>query len=171
MLYLHRYTWNFIRPQLEKEYGFSNLELDSMYTLFNVTYTIGQIPGGVICDMFGPHLFLVAMIVLWSLSMPLLGLGKGVGSFGAARLAFGAAQAGCYPSLAKVSREWFPRSGRTTVQGWIASFFGRGGGALSSIILGTVLIGWFELTWRQSLVVMSLAGLVFAALFYLFLPQ
>jgi ACS family glucarate transporter-like MFS transporter len=167
-LYLHRYTWNFIRPKLEEEYGFSNLELDSLFTLFNVTYTIGQIPGGVICDMFGPHLFLVAIIVLWSLAMPLLGLGSGMGSFGAARLAFGAGQAGCYPSLAKVSREWFPRSGRTTIQGLIASFFGRGGGAMSSIILGTVLIGWLELTWRQGLVVMSLAGLVFAALFYLF---
>jgi MFS transporter, ACS family, glucarate transporter len=167
-LYLHRYTWNFIRPELEKEYGFSNLELDSLFTLFNVTYTLGQVPGGVVCDLFGPHLFLVVIIVLWSLAMPLLALGSGMGGFGAARLAFGAGQAGCYPSLAKVSREWFPRSNRTTVQGWIASFFGRGGGAMSSIILGTVLIGRFELTWRQGLVVMSLAGLVFAVLFYLF---
>ncbi len=36
---------------------------------------------------------------------------------------------------------------------------------MSSIILGTVLMGWFQLTWQSGLVVMAGFGILFAALF------
>ena len=69
ILYLHRYTWQFVRPELMKEYGFSNTEVDTLYTLFNVSYGLGQIPGGVVCDLFGPHLFLGIIIAAWSVAL------------------------------------------------------------------------------------------------------
>ena len=50
MLYLHRYTWVMVRPELKAEFGFSEQELGGLYTLFNVTYALGQIPGGIVCD-------------------------------------------------------------------------------------------------------------------------
>ena len=64
----------------------------------------------------------------------------------AVRLAFGAAQAGTYPALSNVTATWFPLKTRTIIQGWVATFFGRSGGAMSSILLGTILIGYFELS-------------------------
>jgi MFS transporter, ACS family, glucarate transporter len=167
-LYLHRYTWNFIRPELEKETNLSNIELDSIYTLFNVTYSIFQIPSGVVCDLFGPHLFLGIIIAAWSLVLPFFGLTTNPAGLGAFRLLFGAAQAGCYPSLSKVTRTWFPLRTRTTVQGLIASFFGRSGGAMSSIIMGTLLMGMLGLSWRAALIVIAGTGLGFAVLFWIF---
>jgi len=166
ILYLHRYTWVLIRSDIKNEFGLTNTQVDSLYTLFNVTYAMGQIPGGVICDLFGPHLFLGVIIAVWSLTLPMIGLGTSLNSLGLARLGFGAAQAGCYPSVAKVTREWFPAGRRTTLQALVASFFGRSGGAVSSIVLGTVLMGYFELGWRASLVVLSGVGVVFAVVFY-----
>lgn len=166
-LYLHRYTWNFIRPELQREYEFSNAQVDGIYTMFSISYGLGQIPGGVICDYFGPHTFLALIIVLWSLILPLFGLTGNMYGLGGMRFAFGAAQAGCYPSLAKVTRVWFPLKTRTIVQGLVASFFGRSGGAMSSIIMATVLMGMFGLSWRLALLVMGLAGLLFAAVFFL----
>ncbi len=165
ILYLHRYTWVLIRTDIKNEFNLTNTEVDSLYTLFNVTYALGQIPGGVICDLFGPHLFLGIIIAVWSVTLPMVGLGTSMNSLGLARLGFGAAQAGCYPSVAKVSREWFPAGRRTTLQALVASFFGRSGGAVSSIVLGTVLMGYFELSWRASLVVLSGVGIVFAVVF------
>lgn len=167
-LYLHRFTFGVIRPELEKEYGFSNTELDSIFALFNLTYAIGQIPGGVICDFFGPHIFLAIIIAVWSLVLPILGLTGSITGLSAARLTFGAAQAGCYPSLAKVTRVWFPTRTRTIIQGLIASFFGRSGGAMASIVLSSFLIGMCGLSWRFSLVLMAGCGLAFAVLFFLF---
>ena len=166
-LYLHRYTWNFIRPALEKETKLSNTELDGLYTLFNVTYSLFQIPSGVVCDLFGPHLFLAIIIALWSVVLPFFGLTTNPWGLGTFRLMFGAAQAGGYPSLSKVTRTWFPLRTRTTMQGLIASFFGRSGGAMSSIIMGTLLMGILGMSWRAALFVMAGAGLGFATLFYL----
>lgn len=168
ILYLHRYTFNLIRPQLEAEYGFSNKQLDSIFALFNVTYSLGQIPGGIVADLFGSHLFLGVIIAIWSLLLPAVGLGGSITGLSIARLGFGAAQAGCYPALAKVTRVWFPPDKRTIMQGLIASFFGRGGGAIAGVLMGTVLMGWCDLTWRASLWVMGLAGIAFAATFYRF---
>ncbi|MFN0055777.1 MAG: MFS transporter, partial [Planctomycetales bacterium] len=80
---------------------------------------------------------------------------------------FGLGQAGCYPNLNKVTKVWFPFSERTTVQGWVASFFGRMGGAVSFVLFGTVMLGMWQLPWRMALGCLTAAGLAYVALFWL----
>jgi len=167
-LYLHRYTWNIVRVALRDDYEFSNTTLGTLEACFNFTYTAGQIPSGILGDLFGSFLFLGIIILAWSLILPLFGLTGNVYGLGALRMFFGASQAGCYPNLAKVTRNWIPLSSRTTCQGFIASFFGRFGGAMSSIIMATLLMGTCGLSWRWALVVMSAAGVLFAIAFFLF---
>ena len=85
---------------------------------------------------------------------------------------FGAAQAGGYPSLSKVTRSWFPLRTRTTMQGLIASFFGRSGGAMSSIIMGTLLMGHHGSVLASRFVCDGgRRAWDFAILFYLVLPR
>lgn len=165
LLYLHRYTWNLIRPELQSEYGFSNTQLEAIGTSFYFTYGIGQVPSGIVADLFGPHVFLAVIILAWSLVIPIQAATGNVSALMAARLLFGAAQAGAYPALGQVTRTWFPLRSRTTVQGWVASFCGRGGGAMSSVLMGTLLMGWCGLSWRWSLVVMAAPGVLFALIF------
>jgi ACS family glucarate transporter-like MFS transporter len=165
LLYLHRYTWNLVRPELETEYNLSNTQLEALGSAFFFPYALGQIPGGILCDLFGPHIFLVVIIIAWSALLPLHGL---VGSFTgllAVRGGFGLFQAGCYPALSQVTRAWFPMRRRTQIQGWIASAFGRGGGAMASIIMGSFLMGYMELHWLTSLWILSAAGIIFALIF------
>ena len=164
-LYLHRYTWNVIGPYLAEDYGLSKTELGTIFTFFTPTYGIGQIPSGILCDFIGPHMFLGVIIVLWSLVMPLYGVAGGRTGLIAVRLAFGAAQAGTYPSLSKVTATWFPVKTRTIIQGWVATFFGRSGAAMSSIILGSLLIGYCQMSWQWGLVVMGGAGVLFGIVF------
>lgn len=166
LLYLHRYTWNLIRPELQSEYGFSNTTLEGLGTAFYGTYAFGSIPSGVVIDLFGPHLVLVSIVLVWSLLLPFHGVTGNVWCLGGVRLLFGAAQTGTYPALSQVTRTWFPRRSRTQVQGWVASFFGRGGGALSSVLMGTLLMGWCGLSWRMALLVMSVPGVVFAVVLW-----
>lgn len=165
LLYLHRYTWNLVRPELEAEYNLSNTQLEALGSAFFFPYALGQIPGGILCDLFGPHIFLVVIIIAWSALLPLHGL---VGNFTgllAVRGGFGFFQAGCYPALSQVTRAWFPMRRRTQIQGWIASAFGRGGGAMASIIMGSFLMGYLDLHWLTSLWILSAAGIVFALIF------
>lgn len=165
LLYLHRYTWNLVRPELEAEYQLSNTQLEALGSAFFFPYALGQIPGGIVCDLFGPHIFLVVIIIAWSALLPLHGL---VGNFTGllfVRGGFGLLQAGCYPALSQVTRAWFPMRRRTQIQGWIASAFGRGGGAMASIIMGSFLMGYLELHWLTSLWILSATGILFALAF------
>ncbi|QDU45120.1 putative sulfoacetate transporter SauU [Symmachiella dynata] len=164
-LYLHRYTWNFIGPALETEYGFNKAETGSLAAFFNITYGIGQVPSGILSDFMGPHFFLGLIIIVWSLVLPCQGWVTSFPGLATTRLAFGAAQAGAYPSLANVSQAWFPLSSRTIMQSIIATLFGRGGGAMSSIILASVLMDWCGLTWRAGLLVMGGVGALFGIAF------
>ena len=83
------------------------------------------------------------------------------------RLLFGATQAPAYPSLGKVTKSWFPLSIRTSIQGTVASFSGRAGAASASLIIATVLIGFFKMSWQESLWAIAAVGVVFAIVFWL----
>lgn len=166
LLYLHRYTWNLIRPELQSTYNLSNTQLETLGSAFYFPYAAAQVPGGILCDLFGPHLFLVAIILIWSLILPLFGSVSSFPALVSIRAGFGLAQAGAYPALSQVTRAWFPRRNRTGVQGWIASAFGRGGGAMASIIMGTFLMGYLQLSWVSALTVLSAVGVIFALLFF-----
>lgn len=167
VLYLHRYTWGIVKKDVGEEFGWSEFQLGWLDGAFSASYGFGQIPSGVLCDWFGPHLLLGTIIISWSLAMGAVAVAVGYVSMISARIAFGLTQAGCYPTLSKVTKLWFPLSVRTSVQGWIATFFGRGGGAVSFVLVGTVLLGWLELSWREALVVLTVAGCLFGVLFIL----
>ena len=167
LLYLHRYSWNLVGPKLQEEFSLSHTQSNVLFSLFYYTYAAGQIPSGVVIDRFGPHRFLSVSIVAWSVALVALSRTRLLPVLGACRLLFGAAQAGCYPALTKVTRSWFPAGLRTTVQGLVASGAGRSGAALSPILLGTVLMGWWGLTWQSALGVFGLAGAMFGVAFWL----
>lgn len=164
-LYLHRYSWNIIGAELQKQYQYDNTKSGAIFSLFYWTYAAGQIPSGVVIDLMGPHLFLGTSILLWSVALLGFALTGNLTIIGGLRLLFGAAQAGCYPGLTKATRVWFPLSSRTMVQGWVATTFGRAGGAMSTIILATVLMGWCGLSWQLAVILMAGLGIAFSLLF------
>jgi len=166
LLYLHRYSWNIIGPKLQTEFSFSNTQAAVLFSLFYYTYAAGQIPSGIIVDRFGPHRFLTGIIAAWSIAVAGIAHTSNIMLLGFWRLVFGATQAGCYPALTKISQQWFPATHRTVLQGWVATTFGRAGGAMSPIILGTLLMGVCGLRWQVSVTLIGLVGLTHAIVFF-----
>lgn len=166
LLYLHRYSWNIVGPKLQQEFSFTNTQAAFLFSLFYYTYASGQIPSGIIIDRFGPHRFLSAIIAAWSAALVGIAWTGSLILLGFWRLLFGATQAGCYPSLTRISLEWFPLHQRTVLQGWVATTFGRAGGAMSPIIMGTLLMGVCGLRWQTALTVMGATGLVYCVVFF-----
>jgi ACS family glucarate transporter-like MFS transporter len=167
LLYLHRYSWGVIKSAVKKETGLSDLELGWLDSAFSASYSLCQIPGGLAGDLLGPRKVLSAIILLWSACLAWLAAAHSVVGMAASRIAFGATQAGAYANLAKVTRSWFPLSMRTFAQGAIAAFAGRVGGACSSVVVATLLMGWFGLGWRSALAVISTLGILFSLAFWL----
>lgn len=168
LLYLHRYVWGFVKKDIQDEFGFSPVELGWLDGLFAISYAFGQLPSGIVCDWFGVHLSLTLMILAWSLALGGVACASSPAAFSAARVAFGLTQAGCYPALGKASKNWFPIATRTSAQGLIATFSGRGGGAMSFFLFGTVFLGWLGLPWRWVFLLIAVEYVV-ASLTWLFI--
>lgn len=169
LLYLHRYTWGFVKVAVGDEFGWDNDTLGWLDAAFMISYAGGQIPGGMLGDWFGPRMVLSGMALVWSLSMGGMALARGIVSMAWVRMLFGLAQAGCYPNLSKVTKIWFPISERTAVQGWVASFCGRMGGAASFILFGTLMLGTWQLPWRAALGWLTAVGCMFTVILLLLL--
>jgi sugar phosphate permease len=168
LLYLHRYAWGVIKPALKKEYPeLDNEHLGYLDSLFQLTYAIGQVPGGLAGDVFGPRVVLSLSILFWSAAVAGLGWAGSLVGLGVVRGLFGLTQAPAYPALSKVTRGWFPLSIRTTVQGFVAALSGRVGGACASLIVATLLMGTLGFDWRTSLVVIGCSGVFLAVAVWL----
>jgi sugar phosphate permease len=165
--YLHRYSWGAVRPYLQEEYGLTDGQCGWLDSAFNLTYFLGQFPGGLAGDALGPRVVIPVVAVLWSLVVAAPGFVVSFRDLYIVRLLFGATQAPAYPNLGKVTQSWFPLSVRTSVQGSVSSFSGRAGAALAPVVVASLLIGKMGLTWQSALWTVAILGFVFAAVFWL----
>jgi sugar phosphate permease len=167
ILYLHRYSWGVIKPALRRENpSLTDAQWGWLDAAFNATYALGQVPCGLAGDLFGARAVLTPIILCWSLLVAGLTLAHGFWAIFAIRSLFGAAQAGAYPILSKVTRAWFPLAIRTSVQGSVTAF-GRVGGACSPLIVATLLMGLLGFSWQNALVTITVPGVVLAVAFWL----
>ncbi|HJN09421.1 MAG TPA: MFS transporter [Pirellulaceae bacterium] len=168
LLYLHRYIFGLIKPVLKEEWDLGNDDLGLLDGAFQLTYTMFQIPLGVATNAFGVHLMLTCMLVVWAVSLGLHAWAPTIKHMWAARTTMGLGQSAVFAAQSQITRAWFPPSVRTTVQGWVGVFFARFGGLSANLLLGSVLLGVFELPWRTVVYVMAGVGLGHAILFALF---
>ena len=68
-------------PVIQKEYGFSLVEMSIILTSFSWTYAFLQVPAGWLAERIGPRRALYWANLLWSLLTAATPLGFSVGSF------------------------------------------------------------------------------------------
>lgn len=138
-------------------------QMGAVLSAFFFTYALGQVPAGWLSDRFGARRMLPLYIVIWSLCTILTGLASGFAMLIAARMFFGIAQAGCYPTAGSLIKRWIPLPSRGLASS-IVSFGGRFGGAIAPILTAWLLKEFLD--WRQVLVLYGLGGLVVAVHFW-----
>ncbi len=99
-------------PVIQKEYGFSLVEMSLILTSFSWTYAFLQVPAGWLAERVGPRRALYWANLLWSLLTAATPLGFSLGSFIAIRTALGVGQSADWPSSVLALRRWFPRRER-----------------------------------------------------------
>jgi sugar phosphate permease len=80
LLYLHRYTWGFIKKDLADDFGWDPVTFGWLDSCFLISYGFGQVPAGIACDWFGAHVLLGVMVLGWSLALAGMALAAGVAS-------------------------------------------------------------------------------------------
>lgn len=138
-------------------------DVGKVLSAFFFAYALAQVPAGWLSDRFGARTMLPLYVSVWSLCTVLTGLANGIFMLLAARLLFGFAQAGCYPTAGSLIKRWTPIAKRGTASS-LVSFGGRLGGALSPILTAWLLKD--VLSWQGVLTLYGIAGFLVAFHFW-----
>jgi MFS transporter, ACS family, glucarate transporter len=148
-------------PAISKELHLTPVQMGLVFSAFGITYALGEIPSGWLCDKLGARKLLTRVVLLWSLLTAATGAAWSLGSLVVIRLLFGAGESGCFPALARVFRTWLPPRERNTAEG-IKAAAARWGAAVTPALIAA-LSGYF--TWREIFGLFGLVGVAWAVLF------
>jgi len=162
LLYLHRYSFALIKPELVREWGVGATELGLLDSAFSTSYMIFQFPTGVLADLTGARLVLTVLVLIWSVAIALHAWAPGMFGLWWARSLLGLGQSGVFATLSRMTRVWFPTSVRATVQGFVGVFAARTGGLSAYLLIGYLMVGLFDMKWRSAIYLWAVVGLLHA---------
>jgi ACS family hexuronate transporter-like MFS transporter len=158
--YIDRQVIGILKPTLQQEFGWSEIDYADIVFAFQLAYAIGLLLAGGIVDRIGARRGFMVAIVLWSLAamahaeatvfgpavaavLSVVGLTytASVAGFIGARFLLGLGEAGNFPAAIKVVAEWFPKRERALATGLFNS--GTNVGAL----ITPLVVPWITLTW------------------------
>jgi len=161
--YVDRVCISKAMPSIQRELGFSNVQVGYVFGAFTLAYALFEIPGGWLGDRFGPKKVLMRVVWWWSFFTAATAWAGSAGTMMATRFLFGAGEAGCFPNITKAFTTWLPKDERVRAQSilWLAA---RWGGALTPLLVVAVLavVG----SWRRAFELFGLLGVVWAFFFY-----
>jgi ACS family D-galactonate transporter-like MFS transporter len=129
------------------------------------SYSLLQVPGGMVLDRFGVTRVGRASAFLWVIASSLTAMASGFGGIIAARVLLGIAEAPAFPASQKATGHWFPlteRARSTAIFDSAAKF---------SNVLGVPLVAFVidRFNWRMGFVVTALLSLAyFLAYFFIY---
>jgi ACS family hexuronate transporter-like MFS transporter len=161
--YIDRQVIGILKPTLQKEYGWSEIDYADIVFAFQLAYAIAFLFAGKLIDKVGTKTGFIIAIVVWSVAamahaevelfgpmaatiLGAVGLtySATVAGFIFARLALGLGEAGNFPAAIKVTAEWFPKRERAFATGLFNS--GTNIGALVTPLVVPVITltwGWY----------------------------
>lgn len=179
--YVDRQVIGFLKPTLQHEFGWSEMDYADIVFGFQVAYAIGLLAAGRMMDKLGTRLGFSVAIVIWSLAAMahaeatwfgpgvaalLAGVGlvysASVAGFIAARFVLGLGEAGNFPASIKAVAEWFPKKERALATGIFNS--GTNVGAL----VVPIAVPWITVTygWYWAFIVTGAIGFFWLVLWW-----
>ena len=158
--YIDRQVIGILKPTLQKEFGWSEIDYAAIVFAFQLAYAVGLLLAGRVIDKVGTKRGFTIAIVIWSLAAmahaeatlfgPLVAsilsmfgfaYSSSVAGFIFARFLLGLGEAGNFPAAIKVVAEWFPKRERAFATGLFNS--GTNVGALVT----PLVVPWITLTY------------------------
>jgi len=167
--YVDRQVIGILKPTLEAEFGWTEIDYGWIVFAFQTAYAIGLLLVGNLMDKIGTKKGFSLSIIVWSLAAmahawavaigvfalglfaffgieaATIGLSVSVVGFIIARFALGIGEAGNFPASIKTVAEWFPKKERALATGIFNS--GTNVGALATPLLVPLIVvywGWYE---------------------------
>lgn len=163
LLYVDRIAISAAKEPVTAEFGLTDTQFGWVLSAFALGYALFQAPSGALADRFGPRAVMAAIVILWSVFTGLTGLAMGFLSLLIYRFLFGLAEAGAFPTTARVLYMWLPVGERGFAQGINLSGSRLGAAfALPAIAWMLTVAGW-----RLSFLILGVIGVLWAIGWYL----
>jgi MFS transporter, ACS family, glucarate transporter len=163
--YLDRSNISIAASFLQKEFGFSNVQLGTVFSAFVMGYALSQPLGGYIADRFGAHRPVAWAIVWWSAFTALValvpaGISASLAILLTVRVLLGVGEALIFPATNRLVANWMPSRERGFANGLIFAGVGVGGGVAPPLITYIMITHNWRWAFYVSAVIGLLAGLV-----------
>jgi sugar phosphate permease len=110
--YIDRINLSVAAPQLQQDFNLSPTDLGLLFSAFFWSYSLLQIPGGMVLDRFGVTWVGRVGAFLWAVASTITAIASGFAGIFAARVLLGVAEAPAFPASQKATGYWFPRHER-----------------------------------------------------------
>ena len=172
--YIDRQVVGILKPTLQQEFGWSEIEYGYIVMAFQIAYAIGLVSVGRLIDRIGTRRGFAIAVLIWSIAAMahagvllygptvalLLGawgltVSASVAGFMAARFALGLGEAANFPAGIKAIAEWFPRRERAFAAGLFNA--GTNVGALTA----PLVVPWLTLSFGWPWAFLATGGIGF----------
>jgi ACS family hexuronate transporter-like MFS transporter len=181
--YVDRQVIAILKPTLQAQFQWSELDYADIIFTFQLAYAIGYIIAGPLIDRLGTKTGFAAAIVLWTVAaighahattvgpfaasvLAIFGLGysTSVAGFMLMRLLLGLGESGNFPASIKAVADWFPRRERAFAIGIFNS--GTNIGALVT----PLVVPWITYTygWPAAFIATGLLGVIWLVVWLVF---
>jgi len=165
--FLDRVAMSVAMPYIAADYHLSALASGLVMSAFFASYSIAQIPGGLLADIFGVRRVATIAMLWWSAFTAITGAAATLTQMLIARFLFGLGE-GVFPACAfKAIPAWFPKKERATANA-IRLASNPLGAALAPLAVVGIMSFW---GWRSVFYILFLPGVLSALLFWVFISD
>ena len=154
--YIDRQIIGILKPVLQSELGWNEIDYSNTVFWFQVAYAIGFVSIGRLMDRLGTRKGFSFSVAFWSLAAMGHALASSVFTFSIARFALGIGEAGNFPAAIKTVAEWFPKKERALATGWFNS--GTNIGAIITPLTVPFIAAQFG--WRMAFIITGALGFI-----------
>jgi ACS family hexuronate transporter-like MFS transporter len=160
--YLDRQVIGILKPTLEKEFGWSQIDYSNIVFWFQTAYAAGLLLVGRVMDWMGTRKGFSIAVIFWSIAAAGHALARSVFGFGVARFALGLGEAGNFPASIKTVAEWFPKKERALATGIFNA------GTNVGVLAAAAIVPWVTASfgWKWAFIVTGLVGFVWLAFWW-----
>ncbi len=162
--YLDRTNISIAASALKEELGIDAIQMGYIFSAFGWTYSLLQIPGGIIADKVKSRILYPVIMALWSIATLIQGMINSFTALIGLRASIGMFEAPSYPTNNLIVTRWFPENERASAIATYTSgqFLGM------ALLLPVLTLIQDALGWRGLFIVSGIIGLIWAAIWYFF---
>jgi len=166
--YLDRVNISIAGETIQKEFGFSTVELGWVFSAFVIGYALFQAPGGRLADRYGPRWVLTIGVLWWGLFTTITallpaGIAHALILMIIVRFVLGLGEAVVYPASNRLVAAWIPSQERGIANGLIFAGVGFGAGVTPPLITYLRM----NYGWRWSFYACAIIGTVAGIIWHL----